>query len=257
MKIPIIVAGYPKSGTTWLARLVGELLVCPVEGFLNKPGENEMAKEGEDRHSDFYVLKAHQLYNEITSSIDNARVIYIVRDVRDVVVSGARFFRFRPGKPLKKLPSFVRPFKRLYKKYFWNTERRRFEHMINAVANGIDIPRWMDTPWDQHIQTFIDNNVYILKYEDLVRDTVGKCEDILQSLGRTDISRNHIEAAVEKQSFKRVKKKFLADGDAQNIKLMREGKTRAWENLLTESQKMFLMERFDNTLKNFGYIDYV
>ena len=46
IKNNIVIAGYPKSGNTWLTRLVAEVLKCPVVGFLEQPQNNEIAIEG-------------------------------------------------------------------------------------------------------------------------------------------------------------------------------------------------------------------
>ena len=53
----IIVVGYPKSGSTWITRLTAELVGCPITGFWNQSNQNEIAREGQDRTSDFRCFK--------------------------------------------------------------------------------------------------------------------------------------------------------------------------------------------------------
>lgn len=60
----IIIAGYPKSGNTWLTRLVAEIVGCPVTGFLYSQ-HFEIAKEGGDRKSEFECFKSHHKYYEL------------------------------------------------------------------------------------------------------------------------------------------------------------------------------------------------
>jgi hypothetical protein len=43
--IDVVVAGYPKSGTTWVVQLVAELIGGPVVGFWDS-GHDEIAREG-------------------------------------------------------------------------------------------------------------------------------------------------------------------------------------------------------------------
>src|SRR5262245_50755233 len=91
----VLVAGYPKSGNTWLTRLVAELLGAPVQGFWSEPSSREMAVEGTERVSDFEVYKGHHSYGAMRRDFNLADVVYIVRDVRDIAISGAHYFSFR------------------------------------------------------------------------------------------------------------------------------------------------------------------
>ena len=96
MKKKIIIAGYPKSGNTWLTRLVANLVDCPVAGFWGSD-HDEIASEGASRMSEFECYKAHQTYEDLIQCSDwsgDCSVIYIIRDPRDVALSGANFFRF-------------------------------------------------------------------------------------------------------------------------------------------------------------------
>ena len=84
----IIIAGYPKSGNTWLSRLTANLVGCPVEGFLYNPNNVEIAIEGTERVSDYRVYKSHHQLSELTKEdIQNSKIIYVVRDPRDVLCS--------------------------------------------------------------------------------------------------------------------------------------------------------------------------
>jgi len=61
MKKNIFIIGYPKSGTTWLARLLAEIIACPCKGYWGKRRTNrdEYATEGLKRKSEFRVWKGH------------------------------------------------------------------------------------------------------------------------------------------------------------------------------------------------------
>jgi len=79
-KINVIVNGYPKSGTTWLTKLVGDLLTA-----------------GTERVSTYACYKSHHNYDELVDQFnDKTKLIYIIRDPRDIVVSGAYHFSFLP-----------------------------------------------------------------------------------------------------------------------------------------------------------------
>jgi hypothetical protein len=51
--VDVIIVGYPKSGNTWVTRLVAELIGCPVVGFLDYDDQPEIAREGLNRRSDY------------------------------------------------------------------------------------------------------------------------------------------------------------------------------------------------------------
>ncbi len=98
MKKNIIIVGYPKSGTTWLSRLVAELVSCPLQGDWGFEDLNAPYKEGQNRTSEFQVFKSHHTFQEIksASNLDIHKIIYIIRDPRDVVISGVHYFNFLP-----------------------------------------------------------------------------------------------------------------------------------------------------------------
>ena len=55
-KEPIIVAGYPKSGNTWLSWLLGDTFNCSVGGY---HGAKRLCTEGEDRLGNYHVMQLH------------------------------------------------------------------------------------------------------------------------------------------------------------------------------------------------------
>jgi len=49
----ILVVGYPKSGNTWLTKLVAALVDCPSKGYLEQDERIEISQEGLNRNSNY------------------------------------------------------------------------------------------------------------------------------------------------------------------------------------------------------------
>lgn len=79
----IWVVGFPRSGNTWLSRLLGDALNSPVHAGYEK-GAN--ADEGFDRPGSYVIRQSHvrQDWQEKT--------VFILRDPRDVAISRAHYF---------------------------------------------------------------------------------------------------------------------------------------------------------------------
>jgi hypothetical protein len=249
----VLVVGYPKSGNTWLTRLVAELLVCPVQGFWGQPDNPELAVEGQDRCSDFRVYKGHQTFQEIEGQISEQNIVYIVRDVRDVVISGAHYFQFMPKGPIT---SFVKRFPRLnyyYRRIFRPREPYRITRMIEIVDKGDATTSWCKIPWDQHVQSYLDQNILFVRYKDLLSTPLLVCQKILSQL-KVNRTAEEIGAAIERQSFDVVKRKFAEQGDLKKERFLREGRSDSWQSKLTEPQKEFLARRFAVKLGELGYV---
>ena len=111
-KRKIIVMGFPKSGNTWLARLLAEVFDCPSRGYLFSKDGKDPVIEGLNRQSGIEVYKSHhtcdidnlKLFKKSDIKLDNCIYIvrdirdlteYIVRDIRDLTVSAAFYFNCR------------------------------------------------------------------------------------------------------------------------------------------------------------------
>ena len=92
----IVIVGYPKSGTNWLSRLIAEVLQCNFLGDWGFDTINASRIERNNNTSEFQIYKSHHIINDIKNASDKeiSKIIYIVRDPRDIVISGAHFFSF-------------------------------------------------------------------------------------------------------------------------------------------------------------------
>ena len=92
----ILIVGYPKSGTNWLSRLVAEVLQCNFNGDWGFDTKNASRLIFENTNSEYQVFKSHHFFSDIKTASKEPiyKIIYIVRDPRDIVISGTYFFNF-------------------------------------------------------------------------------------------------------------------------------------------------------------------
>lgn len=251
MKRRVLVVGYPKSGNTWLTRLTAELLNAPVRGFWNRPNREEIAAEGAWRISDTEVYKGHQTFLSARRDFDSSDIVYVVRDVRDIAVSGAHYFSFRPKSGLSRVVNSVR---RLLETETGRVDRK-LRMMIRTLSSGdAAASPWCEVPWDEHVQSYVRGNIFFVKYEDVLAAPQQACQRIAKHLG-VDLRQDQLHAAIRTQSFENAKRHFLAQGDSKRADFLREGRSGVWRDRLTEEQRNFCEARFASTLHALGYVD--
>jgi hypothetical protein len=160
MEKRIIICGYPKSGNTWLTRLVAEIVGCPVTGFWCDPSNDEEAIEGLDRDSEYQCFKAHHNADQMARTLSrmgngSEKIIYIYRDPRSVVVSAAHYFRFSPNPSrfqglMEKLPKGGGLYRRLFP-----SRSSMYELMAKCLVEGAELGAWLDRPWKQHVAGYL------------------------------------------------------------------------------------------------------
>lgn len=253
----IVICGYPKSGTTWLTRLVGEMLDCPVTGSWGFSNDF-LTAEGEERISEYRCFKSHHVYEELlNSNNDIHRVIYIYRDPRDVVISGAHHFIFIPDIFKKILGALV---KSDYWRFWIQSKlnllvplRKRKNLMTDLVLGNRRIKlKWLDLSWSDHINEFRNKDVLIIKYEDLVKSRYEIIKDIMVYLGK-DTAHERIEELCNYSSFETMKKGFEEREDYFNQRLMRSGKSDQWKSDLPKKLAEKITLANESLLKELGY----
>jgi hypothetical protein len=243
----VIIAGYPKSGCTWATRLVAELIGCPVGGFW--PGnEKDIASEGQNRVSDYSCHKAHHQINELGINLGDPdhRVIYVLRDPRDIAISGAHYFEFIKYPRIAALFRKVRRGEKLYRHTLYPIlvrQNYRLEMMTEALLHGSRaVHNWVRISWKQHWGPYHRAGTLIVRYEDLLTTPVEQATRILRYL---DLARSEeaIRTAVQNQSFQKKKETFLRQGETGRAKFMRVGKAEQWrEQLPAHLQRRFAEE---------------
>ena len=248
IKQNIVIVGYPKSGTTWLSRLVAELVQCPLQGEWGFKTLDVLFKEGAERSSPFNVYKTHHTITNIdqVGDLEIHKTIYIVRDPRDVVVSGMYYFDFLAYRRASVKKWKLGVFKKVILKEI--SEEKKKKLMISAVLKGDRrLNKWLAPSWKSHLEGYQNTSAYIIRYEDLQNNTIAVAKQVLQFL-ELEKSEAHIFKSIETQSFEKKQKKLKKlNHPTQN--LMRNGKQGDWKNHLSNDE----VELFDEILTTNSY----
>jgi len=209
-KLPddILVVAYPSSGGQWLRRLIANLLdpsspVTEANVMSRLPDLYHLSRRGFAKMNRPRIIFGHECFDA-----EYAKVIYLVRDPRDVAV--ALYEQRRQGGSIDhalSLEQFVPGFLTKTDEYEggWAEE---FSGAIKANQGFAYRSRLKDeflgTPasWGENVMSWMGargrdpNAMLLLRYEDLVRDPQAEMRKIADFL-RLDGSRQRIQPALE------------------------------------------------------------
>lgn len=230
----VFVIGYPKSGVTWLTRLVAEVLRAPVAGFW-KQGKwhHDIASIGtEDRQSYYRVFKAHHTLPDLRRHLvpwpNPARMIYIVRDPRDIAFSARAYFSHHSAH----LPDA--------------TEKEVARIIRDGERPDLDL-----VPWAMHVNQYVEGYIPFVRYEHLLKAPRAYLAEVLRRIG-LETTVDQIDAAVRAQEFSAKKAELLRGHDDEAKRHMRIGKDHQYEAWQPADLKE-ITNWFEPTLFRLGY----
>lgn len=242
----ILIAGYPKSGTTYVSRLVANVLSSPLVGYWGS-NHNEIARTGLDRSGPFRCYKGHQHYNELNQqSID--KLIYVVRDPRAVTVSAAHYF----AKPLLNSKTY---FSSLVNFLHWNTigKNRALKNATNALLMGdASFDQHMKHSWSSFHRSYQEQSVFTLRYEDALAKPEKVCEQILNLVGLKE-DPEIIAKAIEDSAFESMRQEFKRTNNKEGLYLLRKGKKDSWKRELPRALRSRITKDLEVEIQKLGY----
>ncbi len=238
----VVVVGYPRSGNTYISRLIGDVLDSPVGGYKSA---NPICTEGQDRPGAFYVMQLHASPIEspvgdhaIESAIrfnvsawKGEKVVHVLRDPRDVAVSAM---------------------------YYWDLPNVR--SAIEAMKKGTH-PFGGVGCWDRYIELWLDcwkplcTSVF---YEEVLSAPILSMEAILESFD-ISVPPGRIAAAAQRQSFDVKRAQIGIDGDGRpygrsvQLKHMRKGVPGDWRTHFKHADGEVFEDYFGDKLIELGY----
>jgi len=237
----VFLTSYPRSGNTWTRFLVGNL-VHPSEPvtFLNV----ERLVPDMYKHSDRKlralarprILKSHECFDPRYK-----RIIYLVRDPRDVAVSN----------------------------YHWEMKQRSMKESYPIEAF---VERWMEPVywarlgcWGDHVTSWLctrqgREGFLLLRYEDMLADAEKEIAKVARVLG-IDAQKERLARAVELSSADRMRRLEKDQGDRwvqtkntrQDKKFVRSAAAGDWRTILPSESVQKIESAWGDVMKTLGY----
>jgi hypothetical protein len=230
---------YPCSGRTWLRVLIGKLLCdhfsLDEKLMLDTPNLTQKAGILKSMYThdcslveDYYYYVANEVFFD-KARFSGKKVILLVRDPRDVMVSYYSHLSKRDKKYKGSISEFIRDEKVGIKKLL--------------AFNNL----WID---NQHFL----KELLIIKYEDIRRETAINLKKVISFMEVEDFSQNVLDKSIEFASFENMKKlekiNFWKDYSRANIlqprtsnpegSKVRQGKVGDFANTLSEEDIKFI-----------------
>lgn len=229
----VFIVGYPKSGNTWMQSMIAALNYGIDSHFLPDSLAQDLVpdvhyKKFYRRYGNISFFKSHSLPNK-----DYRKVIYLVRDGRDAMISYYHFKnRFEDGVSLKDMIEFD---KGLFP-CSWRTH----------------VKKWRENPYGADI-------LYV-KYEDLLSDTRKEIDRILDFIG-LDREEEFIDRVIEGNSFANMKikaKKFKGLGQKnwvgdKGVNFFRSGEKGGYKKEFPQDLLLMFNEKSKEELTYFNY----
>lgn len=230
----VFIVGFMKSGTTWFSNLVAGVIYgansehIPYSLVRDLVSNHGARKPYYRRYCTPMFFRSHNFPRP-----DYKRVVYILRDGRDVMVS--------------------------YFHYFRNLQRREIDFLKLVQGGEPMTPRWK---WHHHVEAWLSNpyqaDLLIIRYEDLKADPVRELRRFCAFVGveRDDA---FLELVVRKASFESMRQKEARYGIGNpqwptDRFFVRRGVVGSHKDEMpAEALEAFLQEAGD-TLRKLGYL---
>lgn len=234
---------FPRSGNTWTRFLIGNL-VRPNEPitFLDVerviPDTSAVSKRYLNRIPRPRIIKSHQFFDSRYK-----KVIYIVRDPRDVVLSYYNWQR----------------------KYGELDDQYPLQQYIPRFIGG-DLPGLFGWgSWGEHVLSWLATrhgtpNFLLLRYEAMLAEPTRELAKVGRFLG-LDVSPEELATAVERSSAENMREMEKSQGDKwvvtkgrrQDIPFVGKANRGGWHSLLPESGVEQIESAWGPVMKMLGY----
>ena len=234
----IFIVTYPKSGTTWLSCLIANLVKADLNETIHYKNFFQYVPDINDLyfgmgHLGEYTLLPNPRFFYVHAPYDPLfpRVIYVLRDPRDVMVS---YYHFR---------------------------RLTDINFHSSMQDFISSHRHFPCEWDEHVSGWLIDNrnphLCLIRYEEMHKDTYKTLQRVLEFSG-LNYSEPDILRAVEASRFDRMRlleeQYGVLDTVREDERFVRRGKIGGYKDELDEESVRIIEQRYGDVMHKVGYL---
>ena len=246
MKKKVLIAGYPKSGNTWLGYMLAYILGAryvdlhsPDTPPTNRKYILEVLHKNISPTSVYsHVHKTHDRYSYATGTLpieSYDKILHLVRDVRDVTVSYYYFHYYN-------LPLAENKPENMLAHKNWFVRQLYWKKTVYSVARD-----WLFHTMGWHAF----QGARLVKYEDLHADTIACLENMCRYL-EYDYSKELLEETVRAFSFERLSGGRKA-GEEYSAAFFRKGITGDYQSHFDLFDTLIMKHYCANEMKQLAY----
>jgi hypothetical protein len=231
-KSDVFVVSYPKSGNTWMRFLLinyiynkdrNRIEYSDLESYI--PSIHRSSVEEINAFKEPRIIKSH-LINE-----EYPKVIYIVRDGRDALVSYYHYLVELRG-------------------YDWNFAEFMKSHHVSGKNS-----------WEYHLRQALDfkekfqDNIFFVKYEELKSNTHISFRKVLQFL-KLYVDDSQLDFAIASSSFKNLQNMQQESGvniEDKEINFFRKGSSGQWQDYFDKKMNSEFLSTSKDLFDRFNY----
>jgi len=257
----VFVVGYPRSGTSWMAWLLSDILDSPIEKSDGPISYEDVGRKGPNRIRHMHPSPRSGGSDELVSGdkflnidrMSDNRLVHIIRDPRDVSVSNRYFFS---------LPNLMDAIVWMGGEgHEWSTGKpisQIFEEVHLDVKH-----EWVKQGWSTFVLSWercpMEHST--VRYEELLHDTKGCLAELLQEF-HFDVDEEPIAQAIARQAFN-VKREQIGEdttgnrlfGHKTQLRNLRKGISEDWKNHYRRCHAELAQEVFGDMMLKLGYIE--
>ncbi|KAJ0837233.1 putative quercetin-3-sulfate 4'-sulfotransferase [Helianthus annuus] len=260
----VFLCRHPKSGTTWLKAIAFAIITRQNFDESNTPLLTNLPhnlipslqkNSEQNRHIDnscITPIATHLPYNLLPESIpaSNCKIVYIYRNIKDVIVS---YYHFLCG--IHKVPIEDAPFEEAFDEFCrgFNVFGPYWDHILGYAKASLERP----------------DITLLLKYEDMIKDPTSHVKRLAEFIGYPFTTQEEREGVIERIqkmcSFENlskleVNKSGIQNGEhtralvSENRLYFRKGNVGDWENHFTDEMNEKIDKLINEKLSHTGLV---